>query len=139
MPLHLYKPGAWAQGTPEDREALRQASSRFFIYFMRRQGGRLPAREIRTPVMGDLVLIDRYGDPNRFYARLYWPDAWFKDWSHDLHGARLLREGDGCRLIVGDEWCADSKSHLLQTWLCVPSLERGRSILRRMASAESHR
>jgi hypothetical protein len=106
-----------------------------WVFLMRRHGQRLPARHVGEPIQGQVLLINRYEEEDRFYVRLYHPGQ-FMDWSHELHGARIERSNGGVHLLRGDEWVSAAKEHKLQTWLCVPTVERGYEILRKMAARE---
>lgn len=66
-----------------------------FVFLMRRHGARLPAKHVGEPVPGHALLIDRYGEQDRFYVRLYHPGQ-FMDWSHELHGAWWSAAMAGC-------------------------------------------
>lgn len=133
--LAIYTPGRWSAGTAEDLAAMAAAAFTGFVFLMRRNGSRLPARHVGEPVPGQVLLIDRYEEPDRFYVRLY-HSGQFTDWSHELHGARVERANGRVHLLRGDEWVSSLKAHQVQTWLCVPTQERGYEILQRMAELE---
>jgi hypothetical protein len=135
--LRLYTPGQRASGTAEDRQLLQDAAIDCWVFRMRRHGQRLPVARVPEPTQGLVVPIDRYGEPDRFYVRLYRPGQ-LVDWCDELHSARLRRADKGCYLFAGDEWVDATRMHHLQTWLCTPTLERGVEILQKMeASAGS--
>lgn len=85
-----------------------------------------------------MLLIDRYGEQDRFYVRLFHPGQ-FTDWSHELHGARRGGSDGRVYLLHGEEWVASANEPRVQTWLCVPTAERGYQILGRMLTAEKKR
>lgn len=115
---------------------MRTAAFTGWVFLMRRHGQRLAARHVGEPTPGQVLLIDRYGEQDRFYVRLYHPGQ-YTDWSHELHGARLERSKGNVHLLRGDEWISAAKEHRLQTWLCVPTPDRGYEILRNMAAREN--
>lgn len=82
---------------------------------------------------GNVLLINRYGEEDHFYIRLYHPDhpGRFTEWRHKLQGARRGRSNGRVHLLQGEEWVASVKAHRLQTWLCVPTVERGCEICER--------
>jgi hypothetical protein len=96
--VHLYTPGKWASGTPQDAAAMADAAFTGWVFLMRRHGQRLPARHVGEPIQGQVLLINRYEEEDRFYVRLYHPGQ-FMDWSHELHGARIERSNGGVHLL----------------------------------------
>jgi hypothetical protein len=129
--VRFYVPGRWAAKTPEDDAEMAAAAIECWVFRMRRAGQRLVPGRVGEPSQGRLLVIDRYGEPDRFYVRLYPPDSW-RDWVDELHGASLVRSGGGVWLFRGDEWIAAEKRHYLQTWLCTARPERGWEILQQM-------
>lgn len=135
--MRLYTPNQHAAGTRDDLAALEAAAIDTWVFRMRRAGRRLQPHEVEAPTHGQVVPIDRYGEPDRFYVRLHQPGQ-FADWVMELHSARLVRAAGGCYQFAGDEFDWSRKVHHRQTWLCTPTPERGYEILRRMADAAGH-
>lgn len=66
---------------------MREAMVRCWVFRMRKQGRRLATRHVGEPTPGDLLPMDRYGEPDRFYLRLC-PPGRCDDWIDELHCLR---------------------------------------------------
>lgn len=135
--MQLYTSGAkFSPGSVDDVEHQRSLSVDCWVFLMRRDGRRLPARKVGEPFQGSLLLLNRYDEEDRFVARLFQPAGQFTDFALELHGAGVLREAGTVRTISGDEFVWSIREHRRQTWLCTPTAERGYEILREMIKRE---
>jgi hypothetical protein len=126
--------GLGMPGSQEDLQAKAAAAWPCFVFLMRVRGLRLPAVEVArlTPTHGLLlcesVAVDDWSTtlygPNLRTALLF------------LANAQLVRDRDECRLFQGLERDAGGKPQWRQTWLCTPTVARGRAILATMAENE---
>lgn len=117
-----------------DRIARRSAAYWCTVFLMRQQGVRLPAAVVlreRQPVSGALV-AEQLG--SGWSAHLYDDDV--RTEQLFLGDVILRRQKDGYRLYLGTERDRFGKPQWLQTWLCAPSADQGREILKTMVERE---
>jgi len=123
-------------GSMADRQAMREAAMLATVVVLYRRGQRMPAAQLleQAHPTGLLLGMERYTSP-WWHICLFRSDKMDAELLPRLMHAQLERENDGVRLYGGIE--VDGHQQWRQAWLCAPSPERAKEILRAMLEREA--
>jgi hypothetical protein len=126
-------------GSSNDLEKRRERAFHCWVYKLRLEGERLPAVQAMAmrPTQGGLLMMQPAANTPWCAHVFRLPECEVE--IDFLSRARIVRESDGCRQYQGFERDTYGNAVYPQTWLCVPSVDKGLSILREMVRREAGR
>jgi hypothetical protein len=128
-----YRRGSAGPGSEVDLAAKRAASLPCFVFLMRYAGVRIPASVVLVDGAAEGLLVCEEAGTG-WIATLYAEDMRTELLS--LVDVLLTRDRDDCRLYQGYTRDRKGDRRFRQTWLCTPTLYRGRQILETMVERE---